>query len=108
MKSRERGSQATDHRDLPGLGFARQPPPIHLPQGVQPSAVGVVELAFAIAGEQVIQRFLVLAGHLHVIQAQDFFVRETVNGHVRCAPGTLLYNWWRQQGDALRKAMSGA
>ena len=26
---------------------------------------------------------MVLAGHLHVTQAQDFFVRETFNGHVR-------------------------
>ena len=85
MRSRERGSQATDHRDLPGLGFTHQPLPIHLHQGIQPGAVGIVELAFAIAGEQVAQRFLVLAGHLHVTQAQDVFVREAVNGHIRRA-----------------------
>ena len=52
IRSREHGSQATSYRDLPGLGFAHQSAPIHLHQHIQPSAVNVVKLALAIAGEQ--------------------------------------------------------
>ena len=51
----ERGSQTPGHCDLPCLGFAHYTSPIHLHQGIQPGVVGVVELAFAVAGEQVAQ-----------------------------------------------------
>ena len=65
MRSHERGSQATGHH-LPGTGFTHQPSPIHLHQGIEPGATGVVELAFAIAGKQLAQLFLILVSHLHV------------------------------------------
>ncbi len=54
----ERDFQAADYRLFPGLGFAHQPPSVYRHQVVQPVAFRLIELGFAIAGEQEAQFLL--------------------------------------------------
>jgi hypothetical protein len=78
----QRRAQSALYCNTQRLRFPNQPTTINLHQFIQPNAAGIVQLSFALIGQQIAQLCLFGITHCHIAQRQYLFIRQTLHRQI--------------------------